>query len=321
RGALYSPAGNRLLGVRRCATPGCATLPGAGVDAIRARLLESIDGLAAELCGGRPAGPVVVGFAGPVDGHGTVLAAPTVWGGDASAFPLGGALQARWPQARVRVVNDVTAAGYRYLRGPGDDLVVVTVSSGIGHKVFVDGRPVVGRAGRGGEIGHLRMCDAADAPLCECGGRGHLGALGSGRATPWQVRRLAREDPVGFFDSALCAPSAGDPRRVDNPMLIAAFREGDDWAARVVERMARPLGQALAAIHQAVGSERFVLVGGFALALGPAYASRVARSAADACWCLGMDWDSAVELGEPDDDAGLIGGGRLAAILDAGDGR
>jgi glucokinase len=219
----------------------------------------------------------------------------------------------------VRVLNDVTAAGYRYLRAPGEDLVVVTVSSGIGHKVFVGGRPAVGPGGRGGEIGHLRLSDAPDAPLCECGGRGHLGALGSGRAAPWQIRRLAGEDPAGFRASALCAPSAGDPARVDNPMLIAAFRAGDGWAGRVVDRMARPLGCALAGIHQAVGSERFVLVGGFALALGPAYAARVAHHAAGACWSLGMDWERGVELGEPDDDAGLIGGGRFAARFDTGD--
>lgn len=64
--------------------------------------------------------------------------------------------------------------------------------------------------------------------------------------------------------------------------------------------------------HALVGVERFILVGGFALALGEAYRIEVVRGAASGCWSLGQDWDGMIALGEPDDFAGLIGAGRFA---------
>ena len=84
--------------------------------------------------------------------------------------PLHGELRELWPEASIVLMNDVTAAGYRYLRDPDENLCVITVSSGIGHKVFIDGKPALGPSGRGGEIGHWRMDDSPGSPRCECGG-------------------------------------------------------------------------------------------------------------------------------------------------------
>ena len=189
---------------------------------------------------------------------------------------------------------------------------MVTVSSGIGHKVFVGGRPVVGPGGRGGELGHLRVDFSNDAARCECGGRGHLGAVASGSATGDQVARLAVADLDRFAASLPGRRTGGRPELVDNRLLAEAFRAGDPWAERVIERMAHPLAWALAALHLAVGTERFVIVGGFALALGSRYREALSRLAARCCWDVGADWDHMVELGADDDDAGLIGAGRFA---------
>jgi glucokinase len=257
---------------------------------------------------------VSVAFAGPVGPGGRVLAAPTVWGPlRADALDLSGKLRALWPGVPVRLLNDVSAAGYRHLRHARDELCIVTVSTGIGHKLFVGGRPVTGPHGRGGEIGHLRMDWSPSAPWCECGGQGHLGALASGTASAWQVRRLAAENPGGFGRSALAAPAGGDPARVDNRMLAAAFRQGDPWAAAVVRRMARPLGAALAALHLAAGVERFVVVGGFGLSLGPGYLALLARAATRSGWNVGASWAAMLQAGRPEDHAELVGAGRFAA--------
>jgi predicted NBD/HSP70 family sugar kinase len=258
---------------------------------------------------------VVVAFPGPVDPGGNPLAAPTVWGRvQNTPLAVKDLLQARWPDARLLVLNDVTAAGFRYLSYPEESLCVLTVSSGIGHKVFAHGRPVVGPGGRGGEIGHLQMDFSPDAPMCDCGHRGHLGALASGRASRYQVLHLAQEDPSGFRRSLLAARCGSDPLEVKNEHLVAAFHRRDAWTERVISRMAEPLGFALAAIHLTVGVERFVLIGGFALALGPRYRSQTAAAAARYGWDLGLDWNCAVELGQADDNAGLIGASRFAAM-------
>ena len=76
--------------------------------------------------------------------------------------------------------------------------------------------------------------------------------------------------------------------------------------------MAKPLGQVLAGIHLTVGVERFVIVGGFATALGDGYRKLLVNSAAASTWHLGTDWSSIIELGTESINAGLIGAGRYA---------
>jgi glucokinase len=71
----------------------------------------------------------------------------------------------------------------------------------------------------------------------------------------------------------------------------------------------------LAGIHVALGIERFVIVGGFALALGEGYRQQLVRAAQDSCWNLGQDWGTMIALGEADDTAGLLGAGRCALQL------
>jgi glucokinase len=188
---------------------------------------------------------------------------------------------------------------------------VVTVGSGIGHKIFLDGRPLVGPHGWGGEIGHLRVDVAPDAAPCECGGQGHVGALASGRGTVSAIQRLARADQRGFRGSALGA-AVGDAGDVDGEAVAAAFRDGDRWVQDAVRTSAAHLGHALAALHLAVGVDRIIVVGGFAFALGEPYRAMVADACASACWNIGQDWDRIVELGIPDDDGGMIGAGVFA---------
>src|SRR5207247_836890 len=111
-----------------------------------------------------------------------VMAAPTIWGRRTEvAVDLVSELRGLWPAANIVLENDVSAAGYRFLRSADEDLCVVTVSSGIGNKVFIQGRPMIGPAGRGGEIGHCRVDASPTAALCNCGEHGHLGAVSSGR--------------------------------------------------------------------------------------------------------------------------------------------
>ncbi len=285
RAGLFDVATSTLLRTRSAPTPNHLDFPRLPFHELSQMLFDRMDRLGSELVEACEVSEVGVAFAGPVAPSGEVLAAPTVWGTIDEPFALEGRLAPLWPRARIRVLNDVTAAGYRHVRR-GGDFCIVTVSSGIGNKVFVGGRPLVGPSGLGGELGHLRV---ADAPACECGGIGHLGAIASGRG----VLALARDE------QARPALTAGD--------LVAAFHRRDSWAVSAIERGATPLGRAIAAVHLGVGIERFVLVGGFALALGERYRQLVARGAAVHCWTGG--WPARLELGAHDDFAGLIGAG------------
>jgi glucokinase len=244
---------------------------------------------------------------------GVVLAAPTVTGGSGGrAFSLTAECERLWPGAAIFTVNDLTAAGMRLVDDGMRDFSVITVGSGIGHKVFVDGQPLVGRSGRGGEIGHLRLDFSPDAMRCDCGGMGHVGSLASARGTIAVARRRATSDPVGWRHSLL-AQLVEDPSEICGPAIATAFRKGDGFVAKLVADTARYLGQAVAAIHLDTGVEQFVLIGGFPRALGEGYRTLVASAAREASWDLGQDWDAMLALGPDDDDSALIGAGLLAA--------
>jgi glucokinase len=141
---------------------------------------------------------------------------------------------------------------------------------------------------------------------------GHLGAVASGRGALTLALSLARECPQEFASSSLARGCEPDRPAFDAEALAAAFRAGDAWAMRVIDRTAAYLGHGLAALHTAVGIERFILIGGFAFGLGEPYRRRLADAAARHCWDLGQRWDSMLALGVDDDDSGLLGAGRYA---------
>jgi len=259
-------------------------------------LLDTVASCGTEaLSGGRPR-RVVVAWPGPVTPDGTVLASPTVTGG-AKTTDVRGELSRRWSGADVHVVNDLTAAGLHLCAAGLRDFAAITVGSGIGHKVFVDGRPVVGPTGRGGELGHLLVDRSETAPRCDCGRPGHLAAVASGRAIVDAVHRM--------WAAGSGHPGVGPgDRGVD---VAAALRAGETDVVDLVTARARVLGWGLATLHVGVGVETFVLLGGFAVAAGGPFRIAVARGAASACWDLGLNWDQAVTVGGKMDSPGLHG--------------
>jgi predicted NBD/HSP70 family sugar kinase len=296
RAGAYDPERDALAGRVHAFTTSNWSSPSTSPDRLLARLIDDLRVTGAQLLDD-PA-VVSVGFPGPVDAGGDLLAAPTVLGRCSGTVALGRLLGEAWPGARVVVTNDVTAAGYALARGDRDSFCVVTVGSGIGCKVFLDGRPVLGAAGRGGEIGHLRVDASEDANPCECGGRGHLSAVGSGRGAVLSARRRTGRVSADLTGEA----------------LVAAFHAGESFACEVVGEAAAALGSSLAGLHTALGLERFVVTGGFGTALGERYRRLLAQAAARASWDLGQDWDRMIELDRPDGLSGLLGAGRFAKI-------
>ncbi|MDX6326632.1 MAG: hypothetical protein QOK15_2986 [Nocardioidaceae bacterium] len=308
RAARYDSSTTSVSGRISCRTPAPGTGEPEGDH--QRRVLRAMASLAKRVLRGRDPERVGVAYAGPLDAAGRVLASPTILRRtDGGPFDLGGACARLWPGSAVVCVNDLSAAGFAYVASGLRDFAVVTVGSGIGHKVFLDGLPRVG-AGRGGEIGHLRLDYSEDAPRCDCGAQGHLGALASGRGVAALVLRGARSDPDGFRGSVLARLS---PARIDGVAVAGAFRAGDPFTRAVVRTSARYLGTALAALHLDTGVEDVLIVGGFALGMGEDYRRILAAAAADASWAVGQDWDAIVRFGEDADTCTLRGAGLAAA--------
>jgi C7-cyclitol 7-kinase len=310
RAGVYDGTGASLTGVSRVDAPSHLRRPHASWPELRARLLEDMSALRLRLDPGELISSAVVAFPGPIDAEHRVLAAPTLWGAlGPYPYPLQSELGRAWPAVDVRVINDVTAAGYRYMEAKDDEFCVVTISSGIGNKVFVQGRPLLGRSGQGGEIGHLQVDTSPSAAVCDCGARGHLGAIASGRGMLARARELAEREESEFRRSALALESALTPSTLTAEALAAAYRSGDAWSTAVVREGAGALGMVLAAIHLAIGVERIVLIGGFALGLGARFCDDVQAALAGRCW-QGASPAARVLLGKDDGHCALVGAGR-----------
>jgi glucokinase len=96
-------------------------------------------------------------------------------------------------------------------------------------------------------------------------------------------------------------------------MLALAYGAGDAWAKDRIGEGAAALGWALAAVHLAIGVDRFVLVGGFAVGLGQTFCEAVRDAAGRACW-QGEHPSIVVALGEADGNCALVGAGRAAQL-------
>lgn len=318
RMARFDPVSGRLDAVARHPMVNFYRLPGASVGAVQEavvqQLLGHIQAMLAEPAWRTEA--VCISFAGPIDDAGDVVGAPTVWGGGGAPLPLARRLSDA-VGLPVHVLNDVTAAAWRYADAIAEPFCLITVSSGIGNKVLYDGKVLVNRYGYGGEIGHLRVDHSDDAPLCDCGGRGHLGALGSGRGAVETAKRHARADPAGYAASLLHAASGGQIERIDAVQIVAAVKGGDEFAWRCVRHGIGHLARAVAGMYAAIGVRRYVIMGGFAQALAPHYLQCLAQELQQV-GMFGIAPEAIpglLQMAAPDDDHGLIGAGRYLQRL------
>ncbi|WP_371483081.1 ROK family protein [Kitasatospora sp. NBC_00315] len=310
--ARYGTDTDAVTDIRRTPTEGMARHPGAAVPELQDRVVEQLAELAAAAVARHRSSALALAFAGPVTADGRVTAAPTVWGGPGATLPLRLLLEERLGLPVV-VVNDLTAAVWRYVATEGQQpFCLITVSSGIGSKVYRDGEVLLDPEGHGGELGHWTCDPSPQAPPCDCGGRGHLGGIASGRGMQAAARRAALLDPAGYARSLLGA-AAPDPGELDNRALALAVRDGDGFATAVLRGGLAHLASAITAVFTSIGVRRYVLMGGFALAVGPRYAQLLTEEL-ERLGCFGLSGEEIrrmVVLGEPDDDHGLIGAGRL----------
>lgn len=221
-----------------------------------------------------PTSPIAISVPGPVDRDGVVYTAAPLFGDQCPAFDLSRSVSE--PAGReCFVVNDVSAAAW-YLseRIPSERFMVLTVSSSIGSKIFDGSRAyaVLDDVDYAGEIGHVKVATEPDAPLCDCGGTGHLSAIASGRGVERAARRHAQQDGARFRASACYPKSQGKPHLLTNEEhIVPAIVDGDEWATEILRGCTLPLGHVLRSIVVANGIQKIAVIGGFAASLGSKY--------------------------------------------------
>lgn len=312
RAGVFDNSTGSLGPAKRVATPNFQTHSELGARELLEKVIEAVTALARDLLGGDQPSVVVVGYPGPVLPSGVVLRSPTILGPALDCeCNIKARLQEGWPGAEIRVLNDLSCAGYAYVAQGHRDFCVITVGSGIGNKVFLDGRPVTGPSGRGGEIGHLQLFPGERAP--HSARRDELGNIASGRGAINLCRQFVDEYAGKRIVSDLLPMSGDELSRDDGSQLARAFRMRDELAVRIVETSCYPLAQTIAAMHLAIGLESFFIVGGFAKALGRDYLDILIRYAQELTWDLGQDWKNMISLGNEDVEEALVGAAHVVA--------
>nr|WP_218851932.1 ROK family protein [Nocardioides panaciterrulae] len=229
------------------------TTPGRRVEArlVEDALTEAVE----EIAGSRRVRAIGIAAAGFVDAQGErVRFAPHLPWRDEGVRAR---LSERW-SAPVVLDNDANCAARAELTygavGAAGDALVVTMGTGIGGALVLEGAVHRGYNGMAGEFGHMQV--VPDGRPCECGGNGCWEQYSSGNA----LVRLTR-DRLGREPSLLDA-TAGDPERITGPMVTEAAAAGDPVALAAFASVGEWLGIGLANLVAAFDPEIVVVGGG-----------------------------------------------------------
>jgi glucokinase len=221
---------------------------------------------------------VGVGAAGYIDkARGVVLFAPNLAWRD---LDLKADLE-RALDLPVVVENDANAAAWgEFQFGAGhdvDDLLLVTVGTGVGGGLVLDGSLYRGAFGVGAEIGHMRVVPGGIR--CGCGNRGCFEMYASGSALVREARLAAHAGSLLAAD--LLDQAGGDPAAITGPLITAAAQAGDAFAVEQLASVGRWLGEGIASLAAVLDPAVVVVGGGVSAAdellLGPTRAAFAAQ--------------------------------------------
>ncbi len=251
-----------------------------GLEAVLDRMAESLDASLAK-AGVERRSLAGIGIASPgaVDAvRGIVPSAPQLPGW--RDVPLARLLEERLGLP-TRVENDANAAAlgeHRFGAGRGSrHMLYITVSTGVGGGIIIDGELYSGKGGAAGEFGHVII--DMNGPSCGCGANGCLESLASGTAIARKGERLAESG-----ESEILARLRREEGQVTAEMMSRAAEMGDEASREAFREAGHYLGVALAGFVNVFDPEVIVVGGGVAragdLLLDPARATMESRAMA-----------------------------------------
>lgn len=161
--------------------------------------------------------------------------------------------------------NDANAAGLaEWLFGAGrgaQDMMYLTMSTGIGAGIIAGGRLLRGKDNYGGEVGHMIL--DVNGPVCNCGLKGDYEAFCGGRAIAQRLQTALAGQP----DSAIVRAAGGKVENIDMKALEIAVRAGDVYACQVWDEMIERNAQAMGMLMNIFNPE-IIALGTIALHTG-----------------------------------------------------
>lgn len=211
------------------------------------------------------------------------------------------------------VVNDANSAAYaeHTSRMLGDrSLALITLGTGIGCGLVVNGSPYGGDHGCAGELGHIAIRFDDDALPCTCGSRGHLESYAAAGGLINRLRSAIKAEGPSHFSAELLSDQV-------TPLNIAAEAEkGSQVCQELIDETAQYVGQAIGMLGQVIDPEVVLLggamtFGGNATNTGRQFLERV-RATVKATTLVQVGTNMQVDFATHGNDAGVLGAAMIA---------
>jgi glucokinase len=240
----------------------------------------------------------------------TVLFTPNLsW----RAEPLGAEMTERL-KLPVVVENDANCAAWAEVRfgaAKGEqNVVVLTIGTGIGGGIIIGGQLVRGEFGVAAEIGHMNVVIEGGL-RCGCGNRGCWEQYGSGRALVRDAQDFARISPS--LAQRMLELAGGDPDKITGPEVTQAAKEGDPAALEIYRVIAGSIGYGMADLAAALDPAVFVIGGGVADA-GELLRDPVEKAYLERLTGRGRRPQAKVLIAQLGGEAGIVGAADLARL-------
>ena len=249
----------------------CLTLADEGPEAVIKRIFSTVDHLLGlRNLDSSQLDSISIAAPGPLDfDKGLVTSPPNLPGWH--DIPLRDIVKEKY-KVNTFLINDANAAAlgeHHLVAGRGiNNLIFLTVGTGIGGGIIINGRLYSGASGSAGEIGHITI--DVNGPRCNCGNIGCLEALASGTAVAKEVIKRIRQGER----SSLTEIVGGKIENITTEEVSIAAQDGDSLASEVILKAATYLGVGIANLVNIFNPEMIIIGGGMAkmgdLLLNPA---------------------------------------------------
>lgn len=205
---------------------------------------------------------------------------------------------------KILVENDANVAALGELwKGAGEgvnNLVMITLGTGVGGGIVVDGNIVSGTTGSAGEVGHMPMLEKPANRLCGCGGNRCFELVASATGLEHSATEYLFENDV---DSKLRSLDT-----IDSKAIFEFAKEGDKAAEEIVNNYSRHLGRGLGILSAIVDPQLFVIGGGVSNAKD-FLLDKVRNAYQEVAFSVTKDVD--FKIAQLGNDAGIYGAAKL----------
>ncbi len=274
-----------------------------GLNVIVQNIYDAIEkitnGLKTSICG------IGIGAPGQVDvKNGIVLFAPNLRWKDVELKKI---IHEKY-RLPVEIENDANCGALAEARlgaGSGsNNLIWITIGTGIGGGIIIDGNLIQGAGFAGGEIGHMTM--KKNGPVCGCGNKGCLEALAAGPAIIHQIRKAINSGT----QTVILKMIDNDLNKITVGIASNAADTGDSLSLKVLNRAGEYLGIGVANLDNILNPEVIILGGGVMEAAGHRLLKIIKNTVQNRALSVAKN-NLRIELSKLGNDAGLIGASLL----------